>query len=115
MLVSGLMQQGLSEEEARSHFFICDEHGLLLLFDSVQCGHFRSGRFQSYQRILEDADSPEAAAFMPDGVSMAKAAVISNALQQNLPGELRKRCEEEARSSSAPPPLKARRPKTRPV
>ena len=36
-----------------------------------------------------------------DGVSMAKAAVISNALQQNLPGELRKRCEEEARSSSA--------------
>ena len=80
---------------------LCDEHGLLLLFDSVQCGHFRSGRFQSYQRILEDADSPEAAAFMPDGVSMAKAAVISNALQQNLPGELRKRCEEEARSSSA--------------
>ena len=51
---------------------LCDEHGLLLLFDSVQCGHFRSGRFQSYQRILEDADSPEAAAFMPDGVSMAK-------------------------------------------
>ena len=51
---------------------LCDERGLLLLFDSVQCGHFRSGRFQSYQRILEDADSPEAAAFMPDGVSMAK-------------------------------------------
>jgi len=36
-----------------------------------------------------------------DGVSMARAAVISNALQQNLPGELRKRCEEELRSSSA--------------
>ena len=32
---------------------LCDEKKLLLLMDGVQCGHFRSGRFQSFQRILE--------------------------------------------------------------
>src|ERR1035441_4528421 len=32
---------------------LCDEKKLLLLMDSVQCGHFRSGRCQSFQRILE--------------------------------------------------------------
>lgn len=67
---------------------LCDEKKLLLLMDGVQCGHFRTGRFQSFQRILEgreygagilpsgqkgpncrqSADS----AFLPDGVSMAK-------------------------------------------
>ncbi len=71
---------------------ICDEHDLLLLFDEVQAGHFRTGRFQSWQRILEagasDAfagkgkpgDVPRAVQvnrpyleeFTPDGVSMAK-------------------------------------------
>ena len=35
---------------------LCHERKMLLLIDAVQCGHFRSGRFQSYQRILE-ADS----------------------------------------------------------
>jgi acetylornithine aminotransferase/acetylornithine/N-succinyldiaminopimelate aminotransferase len=49
---------------------LCDEHRLLLLIDAVQCGHFRSGRFQSYQRILEGI--PGAESFVPDGVSMAK-------------------------------------------
>jgi acetylornithine aminotransferase/acetylornithine/N-succinyldiaminopimelate aminotransferase len=49
---------------------LCDEHRLLLLWDGVQCGHFRSGRFQSFQRILEA--HPRAAAFRPDGISMAK-------------------------------------------
>jgi acetylornithine/N-succinyldiaminopimelate aminotransferase len=49
---------------------LCDEKKLLLLMDGVQCGHFRSGRFQSYQRILENA--PGAAAFLPDGIAMAK-------------------------------------------
>lgn len=56
---------------------LCDEHKLLLLMDSVQCGHFRTGRCQSWQRILEDAgrgsDSQAAgSAFLPDGISMAK-------------------------------------------
>ena len=32
---------------------LCDEKRLLLLMDGVQCGHFRTGRFQSFQRILE--------------------------------------------------------------
>jgi acetylornithine aminotransferase/acetylornithine/N-succinyldiaminopimelate aminotransferase len=49
---------------------LCDEKKLLLLMDSVQCGHFRTGRFQSFQRILEGV--PGAEGFVPDGVSMAK-------------------------------------------
>ena len=49
---------------------LCDEKKLLLLVDSVQCGHFRSGCFQSYQRILEGGPGGEA--FLPDGISMAK-------------------------------------------
>ena len=49
---------------------LCDEQKLLLFMDGVQCGHFRTGRFQSFQRILEDV--PGGAAFVPDGVSMAK-------------------------------------------
>ncbi len=49
---------------------LCDEHRLLLLMDGVQCGHFRSGRFQSFQRLLEGI--PEASGFLPDGTSMAK-------------------------------------------
>jgi len=61
---------------------LCDQRNLLLLFDEVQAGHFRTGKFQSWQRILEvasasgrcsenhrqDAD----ATFLPDGVAMAK-------------------------------------------
>lgn len=49
---------------------LCDKHGILLMWDGVQCGHFRSGRFQSYQRILEG--TPDADKFQPDAVSMAK-------------------------------------------
>src|SRR5512135_3459298 len=49
---------------------LCDEKQLLLLMDGVQCGHFRSGRFQSFQRILEGVPGGER--FLPDGVSMAK-------------------------------------------
>ncbi len=49
---------------------LCDEQKLLLLMDGVQCGHFRTGRFQSFQRILEGIDG--GAGFLPDGISMAK-------------------------------------------
>ncbi|MCL4788909.1 MAG: aspartate aminotransferase family protein [Verrucomicrobia bacterium] len=49
---------------------LCDENKLLLLMDGVQCGHFRTGRFQSYQRILEGV--PGGDEFLPDGISMAK-------------------------------------------
>ena len=79
---------------------LCDEKKLLLLMDGVQCGHFRTGRFQSFQRILENVAQaskpagsggiPAAATtepggsansqtgmsalrdFLPDGLSMAK-------------------------------------------
>lgn len=47
---------------------LCDDHQLLLLFDEVQAGHFRTGKFQSWQRILEN----EGHDFLPDGVAMAK-------------------------------------------
>ena len=49
---------------------LCNEHKLLLLIDAVQCGYFRTGRFQSFQRILEGV--PGGDGFLPDGVSMAK-------------------------------------------
>lgn len=49
---------------------LCDEKKLLLLMDGVQCGHFRTGRFQSFQRILEGVSGGEK--FLPDGISMAK-------------------------------------------
>jgi acetylornithine aminotransferase/acetylornithine/N-succinyldiaminopimelate aminotransferase len=51
---------------------LCDEKNLLLLMDEVQAGHFRTGRFQSFQRILEGAHDPAAAKFLPDGIAMAK-------------------------------------------
>ena len=49
---------------------LCDEKKLLLLIDGVQCGHFRSGRFQSYQKVLENVPGGEK--FQPDGIAMAK-------------------------------------------
>ena len=49
---------------------LCDEQRLLLFMDGVQCGHFRTGRFQSFQRLL--AGVPGAESFLPDGISMAK-------------------------------------------
>jgi acetylornithine/N-succinyldiaminopimelate aminotransferase len=59
---------------------LCDEHNLLLLFDEVQAGHFRTGKFQSWQRIVEQASGllesgrkrDACATFLPDAVSMAK-------------------------------------------
>ncbi len=49
---------------------LCDERKLLLLLDEVQCGHFRTGAYFGFQRLLEGV--PGAAAFQPDGISMAK-------------------------------------------
>jgi len=59
---------------------LCDERNLLLLFDEVQAGHFRTGKFHSWQTIVEHASGllPEkrkrdaCATFLPDGISMAK-------------------------------------------
>jgi acetylornithine/N-succinyldiaminopimelate aminotransferase len=47
---------------------LCDEQNLLLLFDEVQAGHFRTGKFHSWQKILEDRKAD----CLPDGISMAK-------------------------------------------
>jgi acetylornithine aminotransferase/acetylornithine/N-succinyldiaminopimelate aminotransferase len=49
---------------------LCDEKKLLLFLDGVQCGHYRTGRFQSFQRIFENVPGGEK--FLPDSVSMAK-------------------------------------------
>jgi acetylornithine/N-succinyldiaminopimelate aminotransferase len=49
---------------------LCDEKKLLLFLDGVQDGHYRTGKFQSFQRILEAASGSEK--FTPDGLSMAK-------------------------------------------
>lgn len=50
---------------------LCNENQMLLLMDGVQCGHFRTGRFQSFQRILESLTGETE--FLPDAISMAKA------------------------------------------
>lgn len=49
---------------------LCNEKKLLLFMDAVQDGHYRAGKYQSFQRILENAPGGEN--FLPDGVSMAK-------------------------------------------
>jgi acetylornithine aminotransferase/acetylornithine/N-succinyldiaminopimelate aminotransferase len=49
---------------------LCNERRLLLLMDGVQCGYFRTGAFQSFQRILEGVPGGEG--FLPDAISMAK-------------------------------------------
>jgi acetylornithine/succinyldiaminopimelate/putrescine aminotransferase len=49
---------------------LCDEKKLLLFMDGIQDGHFRTGRFQSFQRILEGV--PRGEQFLPDAISMAK-------------------------------------------
>ncbi len=58
---------------------LCDERGLLLLLDEVQAGHFRTGSFHSWQRILEvgaiDPNRPGGSVnrpYLPDAISMAK-------------------------------------------
>ncbi len=73
ILIEGIQGEG-GITPARAEYLLglrqlCDEKNLLLMIDAVQCGHFRSGRFQSWQRVLEDAG---AAGFLPDAVSMAK-------------------------------------------
>jgi len=49
---------------------LCDEQGLLLLLDEVQAGHFRTGAFHGWQRVLENVSGAEN--FLPDAISMAK-------------------------------------------
>ncbi|MGB0580167.1 MAG: aspartate aminotransferase family protein [Limisphaerales bacterium] len=71
ILVEGIQGEGgitpATPEYLRGLRRLCDEHNLLLMMDAVQCGFFRSGKWQSYQTILGDA-----AGFEPDAISMAK-------------------------------------------
>jgi acetylornithine aminotransferase/acetylornithine/N-succinyldiaminopimelate aminotransferase len=75
ILVEGIQGEGGVTAATPEYLFglrqLCNERRLLLLMDGVQDGHFRTGRFQSFQRILE---SPGQAVngFLPDGISMAK-------------------------------------------
>jgi predicted acetylornithine/succinylornithine family transaminase len=74
ILVEGIQGEGgvtpASSEYLLGLRKLCDEFKLLLFMDAVQCGHFRTGRFQSFQRILEGIPGGEK--FLPDGISMAK-------------------------------------------
>jgi len=49
---------------------LTQKHNLLLLWDGVQDGFFRTGRWQSYERILEH--TPGGGDFRPDAIAMAK-------------------------------------------
>ena len=59
---------------------LCDQHNLLLLLDEVQAGQFRTGKFHSWQTIVDAAPRRAfgekrrcaASTFLPDGISMAK-------------------------------------------
>jgi acetylornithine/N-succinyldiaminopimelate aminotransferase len=82
VLIEGIQGEG-GVSPARADYLLglrqfCNENRLLLLMDGVQDGHFRTGRFQAFQRILESAPSDatenngRATSFLPDGISMAK-------------------------------------------
>jgi len=74
ILIEGIQGEGGVTPATPEYFLglrrLCEEKKLLLLMDSVQCGHFRSGRFQSFQRILEEVAGGDQ--FLPDGIAMAK-------------------------------------------
>jgi len=83
ILVEGVQGEGGVTPAAPEYLLglrrLCNEKRLLLFMDGVQDGHFRTGRFQSFQRILEasagngPSRSPAlASGFLPDGISMAK-------------------------------------------
>jgi acetylornithine aminotransferase/acetylornithine/N-succinyldiaminopimelate aminotransferase len=74
ILVEGIQGEGGITPASADYLIglrkLCNERKLLLLMDEVQCGYYRTGRFASFQRILENIH--EATGFLPDGVSMAK-------------------------------------------
>jgi acetylornithine/N-succinyldiaminopimelate aminotransferase len=71
---------------------LCDEKKLLLFMDEVQCGYYRSGKFMSFQRILEDvaqASQPAGSGGIPAAATEPGGSVNSqtrmSALQKFLP------------------------------
>jgi acetylornithine/N-succinyldiaminopimelate aminotransferase len=73
VLIEGIQGEGGITPASRDFLLglraLCDEKRLLLMMDAVQCGHFRSGRYQSFQRVLENEVDHS---FVPDAISMAK-------------------------------------------
>ena len=73
VMIEGIQGEGGVHPATAQYLFglrqLCDERNLLLLWDGVQCGHFRTGSFQSFQTILGD----QIGDFLPDAVGMAKA------------------------------------------
>ncbi len=74
VLIEGIQGEG-GVMPARADFLLglrrlTRERGVMLLYDAVQCGHFRTGCYQSWQRILEGV--PGGDGFRPDALSMAK-------------------------------------------
>lgn len=74
VMVEGIQGEG-GIHAASADFLIglrrlCNDRSLLLLWDGVQDGMFRTGSFQSFQRILEGVIGGEG--FLPDAVGMAK-------------------------------------------
>lgn len=74
VLIEGIQGEG-GIQPARVDYLLglrelTQKHGILLLWDGVQCGCYRTGHFHSYQTLLEG--HPQGASFIPDGIAMAK-------------------------------------------
>ena len=87
VLIEGIQGEGGLNIATREYLLglraLCDERRMLLMMDAVQDGHFRTGRFQSFQRMFDQraASVPLAnterqqdagGTFLPDAISMAK-------------------------------------------
>lgn len=74
VLIEGIQGEG-GIHPARADYLLelralTRRHGILLLWDGVQCGCYRTGKFHSYQVLLDGV--PGGAEFLPDGIAMAK-------------------------------------------
>lgn len=74
VLIEGIQGEGGVQPATADYLLglreLTRKHGLLLLWDGVQCGCYRTGHFHSYQTIL--GGHPAGADFLPDGIAMAK-------------------------------------------
>lgn len=74
VLIEGIQGEGGLAQVSAEYLLglrkLCDDNQLLLLMDEVQAGHFRTGKYQSWQTLLDGVPGGET--FLPDGVSMAK-------------------------------------------
>ena len=90
---------------------LCDARGLLLLVDAVQCGHFRSGSYQSFAEIVAGTEAEgfvttAAVATIPD----ALVPVLIDVCMMMGPSEARWSCR-----CPAAPPANPSRPDSRTI